>query len=1288
MKQDKEFIYNLLSNNYNLSTEEISHMIKLEEQLEVLKKIKAIKDKLINGKYYSLTDEDLSIITNDESLSEIVVNTFVPNNPRVYYDKAFLDCLNFVFAKKIAVFNEDSSNEEKEEKINKIKERMDLFLSKYEKYVIFDVAENDKSYIDILNLDDKNFDKITNIIDNVKDFDLKDFNGTVISLDQLTFPKKEKNKHKVRLFNEIVDAHKKSINSYNMEENKTLYNNLLLFLELGIDKSILNNINGNKKIILELKDKGYINDEDEYIDAPHLIDIIKKDIDNTKGDTKYNFLHKVTDLYIEKERTNYVNNDYFEEITYWNPVDESINKNLKNNDYQKVIGDLVNANSYVETDEEEVDEIVNTGENSIEIIRKLNALFKDNCEKYRIIKDSLCKREVKYNLPYDFNKTSLKNVLQNDILVNLTEYDIVKDEELISLRDYLVDEIVKQDNEFSNYDGDKNEVVNNLLTLYIERLKGLDNNEKKDYDKCIEEINSLTSSKDVILLMDGKEYDENTHKLSNEVALTIKNAKKKKKNYLENAEKEIRNTLINDLIKNNKRCEVNDLRLDEYLVKNISNHLKDEANEEILQRKILNNLEIYGEDDKKLDSLDKKINKIIKEEVSKIYDKNSLYILKNNNGEIIREKYDKEKHKDALGLNTYLENLNKRKEDELKKDIKDTMILDIFNNMSKYQVKVNDQELTLYDYLIEKVKKDQTTEEFQEELDKIIRSKKDFDNKKMIKTINELFKDLLPLEKNDHPKYALFYNNEPYNLEEHKSNIDELLLERTKEYSLKDTYVDNQILYLLSDINIEELKKNLLEDDEAYKSFMRLLGAKKFLSIPNVVESRLEDNNYRLTSETLTSFITHYKDIIEREKKEAINRGTVFTESSLSIPKIVDLGNAEITLNSKYSTLFGMEDTLYLFKDPNENSSGTEEPEERLAKGIYYLLNNYQKQYVTVPTFDEDIIIEDGYDKKINVVCGNFSDTLNLTHGERTGACMRINGAGKSLFSFCLTDENGFHITMEDPETNEYISRASCFRNGNTVIINGLRDSFNVKYSNDEIINVLYKVANELIEKTKNDEYPIENVFVGKQEAFCNNSKLYDEEFYDVPNIQEGLPNFYLDAVNGGILLATTNKDLERKYVPITVGVEKLPKYEVQRGKIREYVNNEEVAKQYRIINTSSFDKAKEKILMIEEAKNLMGIEGVPNSFEYEKDISNDTVDDIKEAIEQLEIKPIDYEIKYALVSDDYYIALDKDYNIHSSYLDIPSNKAKIERNAMIDRVKNICASLIEKEANIGKKMN
>ena len=46
---------------------------------------------------------------------------------------------------------------------------------------------------------------------------------------------------------------------------------------------------------------------------------------------------------------------------------------------------------------------------------------------------------------------------------------------------------------------------------------------------------------------------------------------------------------------------------------------------------------------------------------------------------------------------------------------------------------------------------------------------------------------------------------------------------------------------------------------------------------------------------------------------------------------------------------------------------------------------------------------------------------MNLTYGERTGACMRIGGAGKSLYNFCLKDENGFLYNMTMRIYNGYL---------------------------------------------------------------------------------------------------------------------------------------------------------------------------------------------------------------------------------------------------------------------------
>ena len=111
--------------------------------------------------------------------------------------------------------------------------------------------------------------------------------------------------------------------------------------------------------------------------------------------------------------------------------------------------------------------------------------------------------------------------------------------------------------------------------------------------------------------------------------------------------------------------------------------------------------------------------------------------------------------------------------------------------------------------------------------------------------------------------------------------------------------------------------------------------------------------------------------------------------------------------------------------------------------------------------------------KKMQVIVGIFTHHSNITHGERTGACMRIGGVGESLFDFCLGNTNGFHILFRDSQAVEYIFRVSGFRNGNTVFLNGLRVSCNLDaYSNEEVVAACQRVAELLIEKSKESTCP------------------------------------------------------------------------------------------------------------------------------------------------------------------------------------------------------------------------
>ena len=272
------------------------------------------------------------------------------------------------------------------------------------------------------------------------------------------------------------------------------------------------------------------------------------------------------------------------------------------------------------------------------------------------------------------------------------------------------------------------------------------------------------------------------------------------------------------------------------------------------------------------------------------------------------------------------------------------------------------------------------------------------------------------------------------------------------------------------------------------------------------------------------------------------------------------------------------------------------------------------------------------YNKKININLWNFTNPINVTYGERTGACMRIMGVGESLYRFCQENENAFHIRLTDSETGKFISRVSGFRNGNSIFLNELRYSVEPDlYSNEEVIKAIKQVSQMLIDKSKDSSIPIDNIFITHQYAMENDTTSKIIEIKE--NIKEGLPSFYFDLHETGVILATTSKD--KDYVPINTNKEGLPKYPVVRDKIREFIDKQQIFNQ---VN---------KIHLLNE----MITKQDPTIF-YNCDLISS---------EQTE------SIIYMLSGEDWIACLDKNLNIHTSYIPRGDDKAINELNTAIE---------------------
>ena len=337
-----------------------------------------------------------------------------------------------------------------------------------------------------------------------------------------------------------------------------------------------------------------------------------------------------------------------------------------------------------------------------------------------------------------------------------------------------------------------------------------------------------------------------------------------------------------------------------------------------------------------------------------------------------------------------------------------------------------------------------------------------------------------------------------------------------------------------------------------------------------------------------------------------LNCGYILVEEydceRITINNIISFADMNSYTSAIYKPLFEQENCSFLIHNPRPNESSMSK-DDRIQKAKDYYTKMYERESITVPPIRKDYEI--GENKKLKVVLGDVANPINLTLGERTGACMRIGGAGKSLFDFCALNENGFHIRFEDPETGKFISRVSCFRNGNTIFANQLRNSLDSKYSSEDLIKCLEKVANDLIGISKDSEMPIDNVVISNSFAAKNKGITID---LGVSDIKSGFNYFYSDVTNNAILLTSSN---EGKLVPVQLSTN-LPKYQPLRLETKKYLDNESA------VNAVNHIKTVEKMLTGEPLENT----------ELVKDA------------------------KIAITGEDWYIYVDQMGNIHNKVID------------------------------------
>ena len=215
----------------------------------------------------------------------------------------------------------------------------------------------------------------------------------------------------------------------------------------------------------------------------------------------------------------------------------------------------------------------------------------------------------------------------------------------------------------------------------------------------------------------------------------------------------------------------------------------------------------------------------------------------------------------------------------------------------------------------------------------------------------------------------------------------------------------------------------------------------------------------------------------------------------------------------------------------------------------------YHRQELTIP--EVAISVKTNNNKVINASFGSFTDPINLTYGERTGACMRIGGSAEPLLNFCISNPSGFHIKFTDEEDN-FISRVSGFRVGNTIFLNELKCSVLDDYSDEDVVLACKTISKKIIDLSLNSTFPIDNVVISNRFALSSSnpdtclSINLAKDGYESPRYCDVNPNNCL-------LLATSSKDQEVPFVPFKKNSSPLPVYPTKRCPIKYTTDSKEI---------------------------------------------------------------------------------------------------------------------------------
>ena len=438
------------------------------------------------------------------------------------------------------------------------------------------------------------------------------------------------------------------------------------------------------------------------------------------------------------------------------------------------------------------------------------------------------------------------------------------------------------------------------------------------------------------------------------------------------------------------------------------------------------------------------------------------------------------------------------------------------------------------------------------------------------------------------------------------------------------------LLGVIVECNVPQIVDKVINDKEVYAKLIAFIQKYKMLGWDKTFKVFDKRAEVEFTEGTMSSIISNFYTI-----------SAIASEKDANLTQFLDYANMYDSMSKTYSYILGRDNYRAIAANEGKNKADMSKA-ERLSRVPGLIKGMYAREEITTPPIDKVYETFDG--KKLNVVLGNSTNMINLSYGERTNSCLRIGGAFNNLFEFCIHDKNGFHVRFTDPETGEFISRVSGVRNGNTIFFNELRDSENPNYNNEQIIDVLNQLSNELIEMTKDEECPIDNIVITydyamrdyEQRAIPTGLKEYPNAFYG--------KRFNIHFDGKFVLLKSTSPTGD--LVPYKFGADLARTYETQRDKV---------------VTLNTPEAAYEKVVQ------LHLIDSVLKGYE----------------IDELTID-LPNNINLCVAGEDWCVYKDNEGNIHQFVVEMSKHKDRAleEMKVALEQIK----TMIE-EQNLGKAM-